>query len=266
MWFAPTELHVFDVEFLDYTSPLELQPRTARERIETLTTAAVKRGVTPDAQAIETILREAADFRALQGDPQAYGEYFANVYRKLPDLKLVGGKTPFYMELGASHWSVIRQRLISASLDPYVIVSFRDPVERPISHFLMMKANRFWQAQNLRPTDPDAVLAWMLHEQQLRRVDYRSTVEALRSAFPDDRVQFVLIEERFTEKTMRDMMRFLGVDYVEPNCFYVRNGSTWSWDCPDGLRTELRRRFDDTYVFSREWFGEERIQRLWQNT
>lgn len=133
----------------------------------------------------------------------------------------------------------------------YVII-VRDPVERYWSHLKH-------QAKVKKNIDPVQYHNRYSNDTELLEIsDYRTIVEKIQGVIPPDRLHIALYENLFLEKdhsALKNITDFLGLSFIPADLGKVVYAGQ-SVTMPDDLRLEATQRYNDSYLFGAELFGE----------
>jgi hypothetical protein len=243
------EYHVFDA--LDLESEQLTRNRIFRKAEEAL--AAGREGGKVRAMALHRM--------SMYGNPELYYDYFAGLLLTRPTGRLTVDMTPDYGLLPAQRFRDIREGFAARGVRTVSVMSMRDPVDRIWSH-IRMQAQRF-------PTMFDQPLHEVLrerhaHDNYALRTRYDRTIAALDEAFDADDVHFVFYEELFTDRRVRELCAFLGIDFIEPDFDVRSNASASPTDgVPDDVVREVARHFAGVYDAAATRFPDVDLAALW---
>jgi hypothetical protein len=172
--------------------------------------------------------------------PEAYRQYLDSNCTE--HTKVAGEITPAYAGLTHAGFAAVKE-----ALDPLILFSMRDPLERYWSQVKMLGGDdparlvKAFQTRFRRPA------TWS-------RCDYPALLKTLDDVFPQEQVLTLFYENMFDEAVLSDIGRFLE---VQPS---------WSWHIDKHARAgvalpmpdptpEMLERFEPVYRFVRERFG-----------
>ena len=180
-------------------------------------------------------------------DPAEYTRYFEKINR---GQKYNAEVTPSYSILGPEGFKAMKD-LLGDRLK--LIFMMRNP------------ADRFWS--NMRHIqkgdesfDPQEAFRDRLENQQnIRRTDYKRTIESLESIFPAENILYLFYESLFGmngEECFKALPEFLGIEAIAPDLGKRVNKSV-SNTLTSEKRAQIATRFKDVYHFVIERFGED---------
>lgn len=181
-------------------------------------------------------------------DDNGYFDHFARICT--PDTRTLCDITPAYAGIGRSGFEYMRDFVASQDVSLKILFIMRDPVDRLWSHL------RFRQ-QNDRSLD--ILNAWpdMVQDPEFfAGADYRRTVEALDSVFPDRQILFLFFEDLFSPATLHRLCAFTGAAYAPPEADKAVNKTVVEIDLPESVRDELQGILAPQYAFCRQRFGD----------
>ena len=179
---------------------------------------------------------------AMQNIPFFYENYFKHILSK--GAVLTGDITPSYSVLSEGHFRKLKARINSLDVRIKCVFLMRDPLER------------CWGAARMhsRKLDSDRSDEQVLRDsyssaQYEFRTRYEVVCENLKSVFLEDELYFGFYESMHTEREIRRLSDFLG---VEPNIQHRDvhvNVSKKAGKISGSLRQEIREFYKDTYEY-----------------
>jgi hypothetical protein len=204
---------------------------------------------------------------ALLAIPNRYFRYFAGLVHRSESILLTGDISPSYAGLSTSALSRIRDGIEAQGLRIRVLFLMRDPVDRIVSGVLMRRRQSRDDAFSIRKAESvdeyvkDYFRTWHCEY----RTRYDVTISHLESVFPTESIRYAFYEELFTERTMRDLMDFLGIPYVTPRFELHIGAATERHELNPELRALVFDYYRPTYDFLAKRFGEDRLRNLWRS-
>lgn len=229
------ELHFFDEKHCG-----DVGARTPRERLE-IARAKFKEAPT---RGNREMVRAFEDLSAFNGSGEAYRNFFR---KRVPEgITRFGEITPSYALLPREGFAEIAQLF----RDVRLIFIMRDPVERFYSHIRYVSGKRppqaYWQKIETHFDDPGFV----------GRSSYQNTIMAMESVFGDNKILYLFYETMFSDETVRAICDFAGLKYVPANVGKVVRPSAPRQELPPELERRLRDKFQPTYAYCRDRFGD----------
>lgn len=177
-------------------------------------------------------------------------EYFGHFARLCtPDTKTLCDITPAYSGLGRDGFASMRDFFASQDVALRLLYIMRDPVDRLWSHL------RYRQQKDPK-LDVAANWSELIRDPELFGwTDYRQTIEALESVFPDGSLLFLFFEDLFSEAALKDLCAFADATYSPPKTGEAVNETKLKINLPAGAREELRSVLAPQYAFCRQRFG-----------
>lgn len=247
------EYHVFDALDLDfaadYLRKAHLRARRARKNRP--------RG---DPKRASAVL-----WRRFHSNPEAYFDYFRDLLRRDPEIRLTADITPSYAGLSAERFAFIRQGFEARGIPVRVIFLMRDPVERIWSAVRMNYREHAARRPNaaLLKTPPEAVLLRShTNPPHAARTRYDLTIANLERAFAPEEIHYEFYERLFTQEAVARICGFLGIDPVPADFDRRLNASPRSSLSEQAMRT-VTRSYREVYDTLGDRFGVETLAGLW---
>lgn len=194
-----------------------------------------------------------------------YFNYFDNVVSKEinSNIKLTGDITPSYCTLPKYSFELIKRRFENKGFDIKIIFLLRDPYERIYSSVRM--GRRELNQNLLRKTDEIQALTNSYNSvMQEIRTRYEITIQNLEHVFSKEQIHYEFYENLFNENSIREITKFLQIDYIEPDFTNKINVSPKNIEDNEALKTVIVNYYRDTYYFILNKFGEE-VKTYWKN-
>jgi len=180
-------------------------------------------------------------------DEKAYVNYFSNLITN--DIIMTGDFTPTYQLLNSTHYSFIKNELISAGFDVKVVFLMRDPVERIWSATKMRQREE--PELNIQDEDlPQIFVECYSGWEADVRSRYDATINNLREAFEENELHFEFFEQLFTPEAISRLSQFLNVELqnIEFDT-KVNDSKILNIDIPDVPALECRKKLSEVYDF-----------------
>lgn len=200
-------------------------------------------------------------------DHDKYFKYFDRLFAKNSAIKLVGDVTPTYMCLSKVGFDHVRRKSLEHGFSPKIIFLMRDPVERCVSEVRHQLRDKF-QPAKWTAEDEIALLNERYNQPAFQlRTRYDLAAKNLESSnFEPSEIMYIIYEELFSNKKIREVCGFLGVDYAPPELSQMVNVSRTSNILNRDTLSKIRNFYDPVYQFAKNKFGAENIDRLWKNS
>ena len=187
-------------------------------------------------------LRDLAELDNLNKSTDAFLEYFG---KRIGNEQLFGEISPSYARLPPKAYELMS----NLSSDIRILFLMRDPVARTISHFQhilrrvpTLDINE--EINNLSPGNP-----------YYERSNYMATINAVKMGAPNTPFKTFIFEELFTEKAMRALCLFLGIEYITPKFDTKSNSSHNSYKLSNEQISNIRERLAPIYEDMASFFG-----------
>ncbi|WP_370204613.1 sulfotransferase [Pararhodobacter marinus] len=254
------EYAVFQAAFLGNTFPV--RRRTRLEQLAKLLTGRRNQLVKGEEPTQTEAILSLMDNIALELDLDRYIPHFCALLDSNPGTQLVADITPEYCALTPEHLTRIRTMLTEGGFDVRVVYLMRDPVERCFSMLRMGDRNAG------KGTNTTAHQRFAIDAKQPwceRHTRYDRTIPNLEQVFRPEELHFDLYEDFISERGVRALTKFLGIDYTAPNLDHRANASPRDAEPEADAIAEVRAYYEPVYAFCRERFGDERIASLWKH-
>jgi len=195
---------------------------------------------------------EEALLRLMQRIDGVYENYFKSLIHE--DVVFTGDITPSYACLREPHFETIKRKLKGAGFSVKVVFLMRDPVERNWSSLRMKQRNI--SARGIKISNNELVSQFRSFYRQKKMVDrtrYDKTIAALRGTFHEGDIYYGFYENLFSEKSVRQLSDFLGLDLTDAD---VNERVNVSRPIPlsDAVYESCRKYFLDVYEYCYEEF------------
>ncbi len=181
-------------------------------------------------------------------DDNEYFDHFARICT--PDTRTLCDITPAYAGIGRSGFEYMRDFVASQDVSLKILLIMRDPVDRLWSHLRFRQQND--PSLDILKTWPD-----MIQDPELfGPADYRRTVEALDTVFPDRHILYLFFEDLFSKATLQRLCAFADAAYAPRETDKAINETGIKIDLPEVARSELQSILAPQYAFCRQRFGD----------
>lgn len=190
----------------------------------------------------------------------AYYDYFASLLRN-PEVKLTGDITPIYSSLPSDVFSIVRSEFEVRGIAVLPIFIMRNPVYRLRSYVRMTFRNA-----GIVPSYDDEIKAmrsYIRTEDDLRRVNYEATVNAVKSAFGSTAL-FFFYENFFTPSALELIGNRIGFELKEVNFERRVGASTTSLPLLKKDYLSFANEYRDIFAFCRKAFPTSEIDEIWK--
>lgn len=188
-----------------------------------------------------------------------YFDYFEGLLQK-EQVKLTGDITPSYSGLSVDTLANVDSIFAKRNIDVVPLFVMRDPVER-LQSMVRMK----FKFQGIKPTLEQEVSKMKKIQNSGHdtiRSDYKRIIQSLDEVF-SDRVMYLFFEDLFTEETIQKLCSRLGLSFEKARFDIPQNVSKTENILSSEDREYFMAEYSATYDFIYEYFGKDKIQRLW---
>lgn len=191
-----------------------------------------------------------------------YFEYFNYLYLKHEAVQAVGDITPEYALLTQETFGLIKRGLEKRGFDIRVIFLMRDPAERSWSAAKYRK--RKMTTKQLERFDETKFLRRQSSTSgNSKKSRYEDTIRNLENIFDKQNIYYDFYERLFLPESKARLQNFLGLPLCNFDASEVVNSTSKNILLPGDMNQELVRKFQSTYDFVRNRYGE-MIVNLWQ--
>ena len=198
-------------------------------------------------------------------DPEYYYDYFAGLLRSRPKIRLTGDVTPDYALLPVERFADIKASFRKRRIRTVGVFLMRDPVDRIWSQIRMQQGRR----PERFPESAEMMVPKLFDDPlYASRSQYEHTIRNLDAVFDPDQLWFGFYEQLFDEETVRDICRFLGVDYHEPDFGKMANVSAAKTveALPDDVVRTVATHLRETYQVVAERFPDTDLTKIWPSS
>lgn len=258
--FPTKEAHVFDRAFVPALSDLIDRRRAGRIA-----------GLAPvdgesDRAAARRLAKLRLEHRYVEAatDFAVYAAIYAEILAASPVPIVTGDMTPDYSLLTSEQWRIVRQVVDQIPGRKRVLLLLRDPVERMISELRFAIRTGYAGIEPGERVDEGSIMAVLSRPEVDGHSAYEHIMPNIESVFARDEVHIEFYEGLFHDDAMARLAQFLGIGPIDADFARIDNPSGVVLEIPPLVRATLRERFDETYRWARDRFGQERIDGLWQ--
>lgn len=209
-------------------------------------------------------LLDLMDMLALELDPGRAPLHFDRLLAQAPGAHVTGDITPAYSGLPAQDFARIRALMEGGGYQVKVVFLLRDPVERCWSALRMHDRNLANAGRSPKRPAHERFATEGRADWNTARTRYDHTLAALEAVFAPGDIFCALYEEFISEAGVRDLTRFLGLDWHPPRLAHRANASPGDVPAPSARAiAQVRDHYAPVYAFCAARFGEDRIRRLW---
>jgi hypothetical protein len=255
---------VFDTLYLRGANS-EKFSRNAFKRLCVLTNRKMKR-LDKETPELDTKLDVALTKVSFYVNIENYARYFDRLHASDEDVTVVGDITPSYNMLEAADLTKIRTLLEGYGFTVKVVFLMRDPIERAFSAVRMQQRDMDVAGKAQFETANQRFNRVLERPGLVGRGRYDMTIEAVEAAFDADAIHYGFFETLFSNKEVRKITDFLGVDFVDPDFDLKANASPRDTELDTYSINKAREIFHDTYAFCQEKFGKDFIDEIWPHS
>jgi hypothetical protein len=198
-------------------------------------------------------------------DPAFYYDYFTGLLRTRPRIRLTADVTPEYAMLPVERLTEIRDSFAARRVRAAALFLMRDPVDRIWSQIRMQEGRRPRRFPEPAAEMVGRLYADPLYEQWSR---YEVTLRNLDEVFEPEHVHYGFYEELFDDEQVREVCRFTGIDYREPDFDRKANASAAKGvdALPDEIVEAVATHLRETYEAVADRFPDKDLRKLWPSS
>jgi hypothetical protein len=198
-------------------------------------------------------------------DPAFYYDYFTGLLRTRPRIRLTADVTPEYAMLPVERLTEIRDSFAARRVRTAALFLMRDPVDRIWSQIRMQEGRRPRRFPEPAAEMVGRLYADPLYEQWSR---YEVTLRNLDEVFEPEHVHYGFYEELFDDELVREVCRFTGIDYREPDFDRKANASAAKGvdALPDEVVEAVATHLRATYEAVADRFPDKDLRKLWPSS